>query len=91
MLRHVLFTTAQASPLSESAPHPCGEREPDGDTGFRGGLTCAVIYGVMLRHSRSVERRRFARLWAGHPVITEARGPSSRLNACEYWITRLRG
>ena len=25
-----------------SAPHPCGEREPDGDTGFRGGLTCAV-------------------------------------------------
>jgi hypothetical protein len=33
---------AQASPPGGSAPHPRGEREPDGDTGFQGGLTFAV-------------------------------------------------
>jgi hypothetical protein len=39
--------------LSVSAPHPCGEREPDGDTGFRGGLTCAVgAAGRTLKKSR---------------------------------------
>ena len=50
----MLITTVQASPLRESAPHPCGEREPDGDTGFRGGLTCAVqLSFVMVRHGRA--------------------------------------